>query len=141
MTDVERLTGEIQVAERGYASPRNQNLQHEFHHAEAFGHLTPEQRSILEKRDENVGTPTTGHLGTYSSLGFFVPTGFVDMIEQATKYFAPLLDGSVCLVMDTTTGQPLPYEYHGHTTDDFETHCHRDGDAREEASVCLSGSR
>lgn len=48
------------------------------------------------------------HIGTYSGLGYFVPTGFTNAIEQATKYFAPLLDGSVITVIDTATGQPLP---------------------------------
>lgn len=57
----------------------------------------------------NGGSTLLAHIGTYSGLGFFVPTGFVNAIEQATKYFAPLLDGSVITVMDTATGQPLPF--------------------------------
>lgn len=119
MTDVERLTREIQVAERGYESPRSRNLQSEFRHAEAFGRylrrgmdsLSAEQRQILiEKRDENEGNQASHiNAGGYSGLGFFVPTGFVDMIEQATKYFAPLLNGDVCRVMETATGQALPF--------------------------------
>lgn len=63
-----------------------------------------------EKRDGLVeGAPMLSHIGTYSGLGFFVPTGFVNAIEQATKWFAPLLDGSVITIMDTATGQPLPF--------------------------------
>lgn len=63
-----------------------------------------------EKRDGLVeGAPMLSHIGTYSGLGYFVPTGFVNAIEQATKWFAPLLDGSVITVMDTATGQPLPF--------------------------------
>lgn len=63
-----------------------------------------------EQRDGLVeGAPMLNHIGTYSGLGFFVPTGFVNEIEQATKWFAPLLDGSVITVMDTATGQPLPF--------------------------------
>jgi HK97 family phage major capsid protein len=62
-----------------------------------------------EHRDGLVeGAPMLNHIGTYTGLGYFVPTGFVNAIEQATKYFAPLLDGSVITVMDTATGQPLP---------------------------------
>ncbi len=56
------------------------------------------------------------HIGTYTGLGFFVPTGFVNAIEQATKWFAPLLDGSVITVMDTATGQPLPFPTSNDTT-------------------------
>jgi len=68
------------------------------------------ERALNEKRDGQIeGVPITSHIGTYTGLGFFVPTGFVNAIEQATKYFAPLLDGSVITVMDTSTGQPLPY--------------------------------
>lgn len=63
-----------------------------------------------EQRDGLVeGAPMLNHIGAYTGLGFFVPTGFVNAIEQATKYFAPLLDGSVVTVMDTATGQPLPF--------------------------------
>jgi HK97 family phage major capsid protein len=63
-----------------------------------------------EERDGLVeGAPMLNHIGTYSGLGFFVPTGFVNAIEQATKWYAPLLDGSVLNVMSTATGQPLPF--------------------------------
>ncbi len=118
LLDVEKFTREIKEAEQGYYTPRSHNHQKEARHAEAFGryirrgmeYLTPEQRQILtEKRDVGEGAPMNSHVGTYSGLGFFVPTGFVDLIEQATKYFAPLLDGSVVRVMETATGQPLPY--------------------------------
>ena len=61
-----------------------------------------------EQRTEVEGAPMLNHIGTYSGLGYFVPTGFVNAIEQATKWFAPLLDGSVITVMETATGQPLP---------------------------------
>jgi len=61
-----------------------------------------------ENRDALEVAPMLVHIGTYSNLGYFVPTGFVQAIEQATKWFAPLLDGSVITVMDTATGQPLP---------------------------------
>lgn len=63
-----------------------------------------------EQRDGLVeGAPMLTHIGAYSGLGYFVPTGFVNAVEQATKWFAPLLDGSVITVMDTATGQPLPF--------------------------------
>lgn len=69
----------------------------------------------FEQRDLAEGN-VLAHIGTYTGLGFFVPTGFRDAIEQATKYFAPLLDGSVITVMDTATGQPLPMPTSNDTT-------------------------
>ncbi len=51
------------------------------------------------------------HVGTYSGLGYFVPTGFVDRIEQATKWFAPLTEDGVFSVIRTGTGQPLPFPF------------------------------
>ncbi len=69
-----------------------------------------------EQRDGQVEGNLLAHIGTYTGLGFFVPTGFVNAIEQATKYFAPLLDGSVITVMDTATGQPLPFPTSNDTT-------------------------
>src|SRR5271166_3898318 len=64
--------------------------------------LTPEQR------DQQAGaqsiTYTEGALG-----GYFVPAGFVYDIEKATKYYANLLDGSSIRIMETATGNVLPY--------------------------------
>ena len=59
-----------------------------------------------EQRDLSEGT-LSQHIGTYTGLGFFVPTGFSNQIEQATKYFAPLLD--ILGRMNTSTGNPVPY--------------------------------
>lgn len=74
-----------------------------------------EKSLATEQRDLAEGN-LLSHIGTYTGLGFFVPTGFVNAIEQATKYFAPLLDGTVITVMDTATGQPLPFPTSNDTT-------------------------
>jgi len=75
--------------------------------------MTPEARRAailnqIETRDQQAGTQsivyTEGNLG-----GYFVPAGFVYDIEQATKYFAPLMDGSCIRIMETATGNVLPY--------------------------------
>jgi len=69
---------------------------------QAFRNMTQEQR------DQQAGTQsityTEGNLG-----GYFVPAGFVYDIEQATKFYASLLDGSTIRVMETATGNVLPY--------------------------------
>jgi len=62
-----------------------------------------------EFRDVAEGAPMLTHIGTYSGLGYFVPTGFRQAIEQATKYFAPLLEDGVCTVMNTDTGNVIPF--------------------------------
>src|SRR5208282_1171705 len=59
-----------------------------------------------EQRDQIAGqhtvTYTQGAVG-----GYCVPAGFVYDVEQATKYFAPILDS--VRVIETATGQTLPY--------------------------------
>lgn len=61
-----------------------------------------------EQRDQIAGTQSITYTeGTTG--GYFVPAGFVYDIEKATKYFAPLLDGSTIRILETATGQVLPY--------------------------------
>ena len=84
-------------------------------HREAFvsylrlgiNNMPPEQRAVLQEyRDMG-----TGGQGAFPSAttGFFVPVGFVYDIISALKYFGPLLDSDVVNVMETATGQVLPY--------------------------------
>jgi HK97 family phage major capsid protein len=61
--------------------------------------LLNQRRAQVEQRDMGVGT---GNLG-----GYFVPQGFVYDIEQALKYYGNML--GVAKIMDTATGNPLPY--------------------------------
>ena len=61
-----------------------------------------------EQRDQQAGTQSItyseGNLG-----GYFVPAGFVQDIEKATKFYANLLDGNSIRIMETATGNVLPY--------------------------------
>ena len=59
-----------------------------------------------EKRDMGIGTLSLG--------GYFVPRGFVYEVEEALKYYGPMLE--VAEIMDTATGQPLPYPTDNDTT-------------------------
>jgi HK97 family phage major capsid protein len=61
-----------------------------------------------ENRAEEEGN-LLNQIGTYTGLGFFVPAGFVYDVETATKWYAPLMDGAVFQILETATGQPLPY--------------------------------
>jgi HK97 family phage major capsid protein len=120
MAEVDRLAVEINKAEaRGGVSATSFEVADAGHkRAFAFGKYLrggfaacsdAEKRSI-EFRDGVVeGAPMLAHIGSYSGLGFLVPTGFANKIEQATKYFAPLMEGGVFGRMDTATGQPIPF--------------------------------
>jgi HK97 family phage major capsid protein len=57
----------------------------------------------------NGGAAYPGGVG--AAGGFFVPTGFVNDVEQALKYYGPMLNGGAGdpTIMETATGQPLPY--------------------------------
>lgn len=75
-------------------------------HEEFRGFLTEPQLTDREKRDMGIGTLTLG--------GYFVPKGFVYDVEEALKYYGPMLLTSE--IMDTATGQPLPYPTDNDTT-------------------------
>ncbi len=73
--------------------------------------MSADNRAILrgdnpEFRDMGVGVNTLG--------GFFVPQGFVYDVEEALKYYGDMLN--VAEIMDTATGQPLPYPTDNDTT-------------------------
>jgi HK97 family phage major capsid protein len=93
--------------------------------------ISPEDRSILSKRtkrvvldgndianlnteyrDFNVGTSGGAYPG--STTGFFVPVGFVNSIESALKYYGDML--GVSTIMETATGQQLPFPTDNDTT-------------------------
>jgi HK97 family phage major capsid protein len=73
--------------------------------------LTAEQRSLIqskrETRDISEGGAQGPHVGTYSNLGYFVPTGFVAAVEQAKKYFSSFDD--IAQIMKTSTGNAIPW--------------------------------
>jgi HK97 family phage major capsid protein len=73
-------------------------------------------KALHERRDGVVEGDLSAQVGSYTGLGFFVPAGFIYDVENATKWFAPLMDGQVITVMDTATGNPLPYPISNDTT-------------------------
>jgi HK97 family phage major capsid protein len=69
--------------------------------------MSAENRQFMaEFRDMGVGT---GSLG-----GYFVPQGFVYDVETALKYYGNML--GVSTILDTATGNPLPYPTSNDTT-------------------------
>jgi HK97 family phage major capsid protein len=81
---------------------------------EERGLLLPMKQTIqLERRDMAEGIPTGGAYPG-STIGFFVPVGFVNKIEEALKYYGDMWNQSE--ILDTATGQPLPYPTDNDTT-------------------------
>jgi HK97 family phage major capsid protein len=99
----------------GYSSSEGRENNKE--HREAFqtylrigaSEMRTDQRAVLfERRDMG-----TGGQGAYpgATTGFFVPVGFFKQVEDALKYYGPMLVGGegMPLLFDTDTGAPLPF--------------------------------
>ncbi len=69
-----------------------------------------------EQRDQLAGsqsiTYTQGPAG-----GYFVPAGFVYDVEKATKFYCNLLDGTTVKILETATGNVLPYPTNNDTNE------------------------
>lgn len=109
MNDVDRLTREINKFETGTEGVRSADLNKEIRATEHFGKFVRSgSLDGVEKRDVSEGNQIA-HIGTYSSLGFLVPTGFTDRVENATKYYAPLTEPGIFTVIKTSSGNVLPF--------------------------------
>lgn len=94
--------------------------------------MPPEQRRLLtEFRDMG-----TGGQGAYpgATTGFFVPVGFVNAIIEALRFFGPLLDDSCVQILETETGQQLPFP----TEDDVSIMGERVGEGQQVTSQDVS---
>jgi HK97 family phage major capsid protein len=116
MTEVDRLAGEIRKSESRSGSAPFQIADPQHKRSFAFNKwlrggdaaIDASERRSIEFRDVAEGD-VKAHVGTYSGLGFLVPTGFAGKIEDATKYFAPLMEDGVFGQMETATGNPIPF--------------------------------
>jgi len=70
----------------------------------------------VEQRDQIGGTQSISYTQGAAG-GYFVPAGFVYDVEIATKYFCPMADGSVIRVLETATGNVLPYPTNNDTNE------------------------
>jgi HK97 family phage major capsid protein len=75
---------------------------------EARSILDARRAPAVEQRDMITGGTGAGGAGVTSG-GFFVPIGFVDAIISTLKTTGPMLDPAVVNLMETDTGQILPY--------------------------------
>jgi hypothetical protein len=73
--------------------------------------MPTEQRALLQGEYRDMGSGVLGGAYQNSTSGFFVPLGFVHRVEDALKYFGPMLNGGRGFpqILDTDTGAPMPY--------------------------------
>ena len=74
---------------------------------------------LIGREFRDMGTSGQGaYPGITSGAGIFVPVGFVDRITEALKYYGPMLTGGEDMpdIMETATGQPLPFPTDNDTT-------------------------
>lgn len=71
---------------------------------------------LIEIRDQEAGTQSISYTQGAAG-GYFVPAGFVYDVEIATKYFCPMADGSVIRILETATGNVLPYPTNNDTNE------------------------
>jgi HK97 family phage major capsid protein len=64
------------------------------------------QQLATERRDMDEGSPLN-RLGSYTGLGYFVPTGFFPQIFAALAAHDALFDESACTVIKTLNGRPI----------------------------------
>jgi HK97 family phage major capsid protein len=64
-------------------------------------------QSFVERRDMVEGAPMLSHIGTYSGLGYFVPTGFYPKLFAAMGAHDFLFNDEDCTVIKTDDGRPM----------------------------------
>lgn len=74
---------------------------------------------LIGREFRDMGTSGQGaYPGITSGAGIFVPVGFTNRITEALKYYGPMLTGGEGMpdIMETATGQPLPFPTDNDTT-------------------------
>jgi HK97 family phage major capsid protein len=61
-----------------------------------------------EKRDMTEGAPMISQVGSYTSLGYFVPSDFFPQVFTAMKAADALMDETAVTLIKSTNGRPLP---------------------------------
>lgn len=68
--------------------------------------MSKEERSLLKSRFEAESRSQTV---TTTGGGYAIPEGFAGTIEKIMSYYGPMVDGGVVRIMDTSSGNDLPY--------------------------------
>src|SRR5205823_5691700 len=88
--------------------------------------LTREQRDearafqafVHRERRDVEGAPMLNHIGTYTGLGFFVPTGFWKNVFESLKAYDILFDDAFCTQIRTPNGVLMTLPLMDDTTND-----------------------
>lgn len=101
--------------------------------------LTREQRAQAQafqnfvngERRDNEGAPMISHIGTYTGLGYFVPTGFFTGVFESLKAADFLFDEDSVTMVKTSNGRPMTVP----TMDDSENDAAVIAEAGSQTSV------
>jgi HK97 family phage major capsid protein len=115
MAEVDSFGDEIRRLEGNTNSARIENRTNP-DHAIAFNdylrngaEMRDASKKVLrEMRDQQAGTQSISYTQGAAG-GYLVPSAFVYEVEQATKYFCNFLDGNIVRVIETATGNLLPF--------------------------------
>jgi HK97 family phage major capsid protein len=97
-----------------YESAEERSVRRDFQNYLRTGDVSP---ALNKRKAEYRGTDSQGQAAGSQSIsytagaagGYFVPAGFVYDVDVATKYYAPLMNGSAFRILETATGAVLPY--------------------------------
>lgn len=114
--EIDKLeTRGLSTVGEGIKAEKNVELRRAFATYLRMGERTPrEMKELLESRDGIVEGNVQNHIGTYSDMGYFVPTGFVNDVAIAEKWYCDMI--GLCGSLNTASGQPLPYPTSNDTT-------------------------
>lgn len=104
------VIGDLQKADEEYRKAFGRYLRYGLANISmSDAELVKSRRAGREVRDMSEGVGGGAYPG--STSGFFVPVGFIRQIEDALKYYGPMLNGGAKYptIMSTATGQPLPW--------------------------------
>lgn len=91
-------------------------------------------KQFLEQRDMTEGAPMLTHIGTYTGLGYFVPTGFFPKLFAALSQHDCLFNEQDVTLIKTSHGDPIAVP----TVGDIENVATVVGEASQTTSVDLS---
>jgi HK97 family phage major capsid protein len=116
-----RRTGVDRLGARFESAPDREHYR-DFMHFVRTGEASQRMRRgpIEGRTDQAAGSQSISYTAGAAG-GYFVPAGFVYDVDTATKYYAPLMDGSAFRVMETATGAVLPFPTNNDTGNEAAT--------------------
>lgn len=91
-------------------------------------------KAFFEQRDMTEGAPMLSHIGTYTSLGYFIPTGFFPTLFAALGQHDALFNEADVTLIKTSNGRPIALP----TVGDIENVASVVGEGSQSTSTDLS---